>query len=90
MIPGTEIIPLTTASPTAPGTAVPTVTHTVIPTVTATATPTENSSISPSRHPETQTNGSIHGLSSMSAVPGREWTAVLIAVDVFIGIVLGD
>ena len=77
-------MPLTTAtaSPTAP--------RTVIPLVTATTTPTESSSMPPSRHPETQTNGSIRGLSSMSAVPGREWTAVLIAVDAFIGIVLGD
>lgn len=90
MIPGSEITLLTTASPTAPRTAIPTVTHTVIATVTATATPTESSSMPPSRRPETQTNGSIRGLSSMSAIPGREWTAVLIALDVFIGIVLGD
>lgn len=74
MIPGTEIASLTTT----------TVTPAVIPTRTPTAQ-TERSRITPPWQPKTPTTGS-----GVSAVLGQEWTAVLIAELVFLGIVVRD
>jgi len=86
----TAIASLATATPTP--TAILTTTPTATLAVTATATPTEtkSSSTPPSWHPETPTTESIRGLKSVSAVLGQDWTAVLIVVAVFLGIVFGD
>ena len=85
MISGKKTASVTTATVTAIPAATPTPTLTIIPTVTATPTQTESSSIPPSWHPETPTNGSIQ----YSAALGQEWTAVLIAIGVLLGIVFG-
>ena len=87
MISGTEIASFTTATVTPAATLTATVKVTV---ATTPLTQTESSRIPPSWNPETPTTGSIHGLSSASAVPTQEWTAVLIAVVVFLGIVDRD
>jgi len=90
MIPETEIASLATATATA--TAILTTTPTATLAVTATATPTEtkSSSTPPSWHSEIPTTESSRGLKSVSAVLGQDWTAVLIVVNVFLGIVFGD
>ena len=94
MISETEIASHTTATVTPAATPTgPTailITRTPIVKVTTTSTQTASSRIPPSWHRETPTTGSIHGRSSASAVLGQEWTAVLIAVVVFLGIVVRD
>lgn len=79
---GTEIASLATTTGT------PAVIPTRTPTVTATTTTpalTESSRITPPWQPKTPTTGS-----SVSAVLGQEWTAVLIAELVFLGTVVRD
>lgn len=82
MIPGTEIASLTTTTVTPA--AIPTRAPTV-PATTTTPPQTESSRITPPWQPKTPTTGS-----SVSAVLGQEWTAVLIAELVFLGIVVRD
>lgn len=91
MISGTEIASHTTATvtPAATPTAI-LITRTPMVKVTTTPTQTASSRIPPSRRRETPTTGSIHGRSSAPAVLGQEWTAVLVAVVVFLGIVVRD
>lgn len=93
VISGTQIASHTAATKTPAATPTgPTailITRTPIVKVTTTPTQTASSRIPPSWRPETPTTG-IHGRSSASAVLGQEWTAVLIAVVVFLGIVYRD
>ena len=92
MIPGTEIASLTTATVTPAATSTAILTRTTRKPIVkvTTQTQTESSRIRSSWQPKTPTTGSIHGLSSASAVLAQEWTAVLTAVVVFLGILVRD